>query len=404
MYSKSLIGFFCLVCYFTTIGQSSSVQISGSADAILLDPYIWVFEDTSFLSVLSILALPDSVWEKDNGQLRFGTNKNCWIKVGVNPDKTLDDWSLRMAGKLLMGPGFIRGIDSITCFLFQGGNLVSKVKQGKKVAYQRDKYLSPYNEFAFPISIDKTDPITILLKVNNENSFEYHPLNAMIQNDQISVFRRAATKYESKIWVITGFMLFAFVFHIILFLFTKRVFFGYFLIWLVCTLIASFMTIPSNPIIQVAFPSSPQVGPYLWSIFSSGVWIAFWLFGKSVLETKIRYPRFNKLINYLILFDIVLRLVELYSISDSSFNPMDSPILSILDIGLRVAGMMVCVLIFKKGNSLDKFFSIFAFFGLLTPLVGLLWHLSIIRLSFDPYITGVLFQIVAYSFFDCVQN
>ena len=189
-----------------------------------------------------------------------------------------------------------------------------------------------------------------------------------------------------------------FVYHFLLFLFLRERVYGWFALWLLLAALTQGMTIGLDAAAWLGLQggNSRLVS---WLLIPNSMLFTFWLFGRAFTDSRARYPALDRWMLGLPLLMALQILGELVYVV--GFDP---PVV-FGEVGYHYAGILifaltgcgVAIALLTRPDALARFFGSGALAGSVCIVIGSLWSMRILRVSFDPFGTAILLQIVIYS-------
>jgi signal transduction histidine kinase/DNA-binding response OmpR family regulator len=144
-----------------------------------------------------------------------------------------------------------------------------------------------------------------------------------------------------------------------------------------------------------------RIGFVFWMVFANGVYFLFWFFGRSFIQSKIKFPILDKLIISLATLMIIQIVVAIFVVSTNSIKPNFIVVgyQAEMHVFTNLLGLILSIAIATRKDNFARYFGIGAFIGLGLLLYGSMWAAGWIKYpGFDAHSWGDFSQIVIFSF------
>lgn len=367
-----------------------------------LDKYLMVWEDTTKdFSLDSLQARADlhfQPWERFDQLLH--SSSAYWVKVSLTSQTGLSDWILQFERQYPYTTGWSRGNGKIDVFGFRKNEMLFHKKSGADYRKSEKEIKERWNLGRVRIDLSKNDTIQLITRIEG-TSFGFPPIiNFTLCQKDFENHEWAASSRSFMIRFMLGAVFILLIYHFSLFLYLRRKVYGLFSLWL----FTSFLSL--SMVVDLGIPNEFIIGNYpgirfsLWMLCSNLIWITFWFFGRAFIDTRKRYPVFDKWILGIAGFLLLEMVINLSMISIKKLG-LTSPEMGFHFLFLSICtffGFFLALALAIRKDALARYFGIGAMIATLSTILGGVWQQGLINLSFDPFVWGIFLQIIAYSF------
>ncbi|WP_111685602.1 ATP-binding protein [Winogradskyella tangerina] len=325
-------------------------------------------------------------------------NTTYWGKIYISSKNDLKNWTLHLEDRFIGPPAWTKSNGTVDIFAYDDSGLIFHKKSG--VEYNRSERDVKANWVLNQIGLDEipTNKPTILIIKVRGNQLGYPAyFNLTVRSPEQPFYHQIFQFNNSFNLFMLGVTFIIFLYHLLLFIYSKEKVFLWFSVWLFFCLITHAMTV------GIIIGSFTNFRFPFYMIMTNAIFFSFWFFGRSFIESKKKYPILDRCIlgiSYFLILEIIFTI--LYVVIFNS-----KPIY--LDIGIHfvvlniycVVSLVISILLTIKKDKFAKYFGFGSIIASSFLILGTLWSLGIIspiRNFVDPYATGIFLQIVIYSF------
>jgi signal transduction histidine kinase/DNA-binding response OmpR family regulator len=365
-----------------------------------LSPHLQIAVDSGQnLSVDEFRAMPQAqLISRSQLPKYLDPDKVYWAKLQLKSKADLEDWILDFEDVLANNIVWIRSNGRVDVFGYAGNQLLFHKKTG--INYPQNERDMPQQNWVLnrvKLPLKAGQPVDLYIRVEG-NSFGFFPyFKTTLRAPGFWNNHDFSPRNTVLHWVVFGVILITFIYHLLQFLYSREQVFLWFSLWALLALLTQFMAVGMEA--TYLLPNLPQLRVLLWLTIPGGMLFTFWLFGRVFIDAKHQYPKINKAIWALVsfmVFNIILHLA-LYALG----APMPFTQIGIyywLILVYAASGLILSIVIASRKHTIARYFGAAASVAMLCILLGSMWSLHLVRLTFDPYTWGVLLQVVAYSF------
>ncbi|MEL6837504.1 MAG: ATP-binding protein [Bacteroidota bacterium] len=343
--------------------------------------------------ILHDSSLVFTIQDEETRYLEIGAT--YWGRISVETTESLPGWTLNFEDRLHGLPAWTRSNGQVDVYAFAEGRLLFHLKTG--VEYPRQERAMAGQWMINRVPLDElplNQEVEMVIKIKG-NSIGFPPyFHATIRSPQQPFYHALFAFDESFNLFLLGCTFIIFLYHFLQFLYLRERLFLWFSVWVLfcCLTMAMSVGLIIGSMSQFRYP--------VWLIFASGVLYSFWVFGRSFIKSKEKFPRLDKFM--LLLSGLMLTEVLLTALYVIIFDPQ----IYVTGVGLHyvmlvlfaaLSTVLSILLVFKK-DRFAKYFGFGAMIFSLAILSGGLWSARLISLPFDPYAWGMFLQIVVFSF------
>jgi len=322
-------------------------------------------------------------------------NQTYWGKLRLNALDTLTDWTMHFQDYFIGGPAWGKSNGKIDVYGYHKGGLIFHKKAG--VEYPKQERDIQGKWMLNRISLDDlpiNKVITFVIRVEG-NSLGYPPSFRLSLRSPAQPYYHEIYQPERTFNIFMfGVSFIIFLYHFLQFLYLRQSVFLWFSVWLF------FCTMTMTMSIGHFIGSFHSFRYPIWMIFANGIFVPFWFFGRTFINTKDKYPTIDKLIFYLcIITTIEIFIVALYVI-------VRDPVILLTSVGLHypfllffnLVGFVIASFLLIKKDAYARYFAVGALIGNFAFFIGMLWAMGIVRPPVDPFAWSMFLQIIIYSF------
>lgn len=251
------------------------------------------------------------------------------------------------------------------------------------------KYLPSINRVLF--SIAPGDTQTVYIKINNtlrETAFRMPVVE--LRNANIPVPEHQAT---IPLAVASGIMLILCILSFFFYFFVKDKAYLFFSCYLLFISAHYQILNHETPLIDWLMPEQPFLIVHLWTILTMGSFIFFFLFGRSFMGLPRLSAVTDKLLKWFLVLWCAVIITDIMVLSTTGVHLADVAFFPLFIIALA---FIVRMAFFK--TRLARIFVAGAIWLILFTILGGLWNLGIVKLSFNPWPVGQYGQLLIYCF------
>ncbi|WP_235297828.1 ATP-binding protein [Portibacter marinus] len=325
------------------------------------------------------------------------TSPVYWGRLQVMAKDTLTDWILNLEDRLFYAGAWGRGNGRVDLYAYSDDQLLFHKMSGTNVLNKEKEFPKEWylHKFKFDIPVNKT--VDLYLRVEENQAAVYPFFNVTLRKEGFTHYHPLRNPTIGNQTLLGGAAIVLLIYHLALFFFLKdRVYLTY-SIWL--------FVISMNFFLLDLNYSDPLTSNLIrwrftfWIINSTSNLFFFWLFGKSFVRSKEKFPLLDRfLMAYLTLF--LLQLIVAGFMAFHKFNVEFGSVIFNMKMMAVLAsmGMIFSAVLIFKNDRLARYFGIGSFFGIGFHLLGALWGLGIIQLNFLPFNFGTFILMIAISF------
>ncbi len=318
-----------------------------------------------------------------------------WGRITVETTETLAGWTLNLEDRMQGLPAWTRSNGQVDVYAYTEERLLFHLKTGVEYPKRDRAIAGQWMINKVPLDqLPTNQAVDLLIKVKG-NSIGFPPyFNATIRSPKQPFYHALFAFGESFNLFMLGCTFIIFLYHFLQFLYLRERLFLWFSIWVLfcCLTMAMSVGLIIGSISEFRYP--------VWLTIASGILYSFWVFGRSFIKSKEKFPRLDKFM--LLLSGLMLTEVLLTALYVMIFDPQ----IYITGVGVHyltivsfaaLSTVLSVVLILKK-DRFAKYFGLGAMIFSLAILSGGLWSMGLIPMPFDPYSWGMFLQIVIFSF------
>ena len=365
-----------------------------------VNPYLKVYSDTTGSYTVSQILNDHNIPFTHGDQLprMLKNNVMYWGKLELHPLDSLTGWALHFEDKMIGPPAWTKSNGKIDVYAYTEGRLLFHQKTG--VEYDKAERSNKASWVLNNIELESLPPnqITTLIIRAQGNSIGYPAyFNLSARSPEQPYYHEPYQYHRSFNIFMFGVTLIIFIYFFIQFLYLREPVYFWFSLWLL------FCTVTQAMTIGLIIDSLPRIRYPVWMLSAHGIFFTFWFFGRSFINSKEKFPKLDTFIKGLAFFLLAQILFSIFYVV--AFQPevkFTAPhkfhyvLLNIYTIGSLILSVVLCT----KKDLFARYFGVGSLIGSICLLIGTLWSLGIILPPFriDPYATGILLQIVIYSF------
>lgn len=208
-----------------------------------------------------------------------------WGKLHLITKDSLKGWTLHFEDRMIGPPAWTKSNGKVDVYAYVDGRLIFHKKTG--VEYQKSDRDIVENWVLNRIKIDQlplNKSITLIMKVQG-NSIGYPAyFNLSARSSKQPYYHQIFQFNNSFNIFMFGVTFIIFLYHVLQFIYLRQSIFFWFSLWLLfCTLThAMSIGLIIGDITRYRFP--------VWMLFANGVFFTFWFFGRSFVDSKIKFP------------------------------------------------------------------------------------------------------------------
>ena len=365
-----------------------------------VNPYLKVYADsTDQLTVQQLLQdIPLPHTKGDNLPRLLETNMTYWGKLRIKALDSLSGWTLHFEDSMIGPPAWTKSNGKVDVYAYANRRLLFHQKTG--VDYPRKERATKTSWMLNSISLEDLpiDTVVTLIIKGQGNSFGYPVYFNLSARSPEQPFYHEPYQFHSTFnTFLFGVTFIIFLYFFLQFVYLRERIYFWFSLWLFFCMFTQAMTIGLivGNLAGIRYP--------LWLFASHSIFFSFWFFGRAFIDSKQKFPILDKFIlglAFFVLIEIVV--MSLYVLLFDPETNYTSPsrihyyLLNVYTIGSFVLSIVLTL----KKDLFARYFGVGSLIASLFLIIGTLWSLGIIRPPFrlDPYVTGLFFQIVIYSF------
>ena len=325
-------------------------------------------------------------------------NTTYWGKIYIHSKDDLKHWTLQLEDRFIGPPAWTKSNGTVDIFAYTDSGLLFHKKSG--VEYARSERDMKANWVLNQIRLDDiqtNQPTVLIIKVRGNQLGYPAYFNLTARSPEQPFYHQIFQFNDSFNLFMLGVTFIIFLYHLLLFIYSKEKVFLWFSIWLFFCLITHAMTVGLiiGSFTNLRFPFH--------MIMTNAIFFTFWFFGRSFIESKKKFPFLDRCIlgiSYFLIIEIILTILYVV-IFDTKPVYLDIGIHYIVLNIYCVFSLLISVLLTIKKDRFAKYFGFGSIIASSFLILGTLWSMGIIspiRNFVDPYATGIFLQIVIYSF------
>ena len=365
-----------------------------------LDDFLQVIKDSTHVYTIEDISKDTSlVFTALNEHSKFlDFSSAYWSKIKLKSATKLKGWTLNLEDRRFNNIAWVRGNGKVDVYAIVDGKLLFHKKTGADYKKSERDIKEKWILNRVDIEIPKDKIVTLIIRVQG-NSFGMFPyFNTSLRNAEFQNYHPLFAFHTSFNIFLFGVTFIIFLYHFLQFLYLRQSIFFWFSLWVFLCMITQAMTVGLDT--ELLLGNVPWFRLPLWLIIPNSSIFFFWFFGRSFIQSKEKFPQLDKFmiaLPLLMVLDVVISLV-LITFGDS--------VVFITQVGFHyefmmlysIMGLILAVIIAFKRDNLARYFGIGAIIATSFALLGCLWSVRFIRLSFDPFIWSVFLQVITYSF------
>ncbi|MGB3606724.1 MAG: ATP-binding protein [Psychroserpens sp.] len=365
-----------------------------------LEDYLRVVEDKSqnfhpedILSDSTLNFEPSKTLPK-----RLNLGSTYWGKIKLVVKDSLKGWTLHFEDRHIGLPAWSKSNGKVDVYGFVNGKQILHKKTGveypKKVRDSDSHWaLNQISLQDLPLDV----PVELVIKVQG-NQMGYPPYFNLSARSPDQRHYHQLFQFQNAFNIFFfGVSFIVLLYHVLQYVYLRERVYLWFSIWLLFVTFTLAMTVGF-------FIGSLTMYRYaLWILLANGVFYSFWFFGRSFVQSKLKYPKLDKVIITLpVLLIIEIVLVAIYSVvfnPQTRFTGLGYHYL-ILNIYTFASLILSVVLVLKK-DLFAKYFGVGGLVGNFFLILGVFWGMGKLKefgLNFDPFSMGMFLQIIIFSF------
>jgi len=394
---KQIVSLFILLSCSIGFGQDV-YEIDTTYPVHEIDNYLKVYTDsTESFTKERIFKDASNVYLKGNELPRYlRGHKLVWGKIVLRTGDSLKGWTLHFKDIFIGAPAWIKGNGKVDIYAYANEDLIFHKKTGygynsKERDIAENWVLNRIRLDDFPLNTR----VTLVIRAEG-SKFGYPPLFRLNLRGPSQPYYHEINQFNNSFFIFMfGVTFIILLYHILQYLYLKDAIFLYFSLWvLVCCVT---MLMATGAILD----SVHRFGFVFWMFFANSVYFLFWFFGRSFIQSKIKFPLLDKLIIGLATLMIIEIAIVLFLVLFSLASP------SFLDVGfhaefqviMNILGLILSIAIASRKDNFARYFGIGASIGLMLLVFGSMWSAGWINYpGFDAHSWGIFAQIVIFSF------
>lgn len=320
-----------------------------------------------------------------------------WGRIDIRTEGDLDGWTLQFEDRKIGLPAWTKGNGKVDVFGYIDSRLIFHKKTG--VEYSKSERDIANKWVLDQISLEDlpiNENVTLIIK-SQGNQMGYAPYFNLTARSPEQPFYHEIYNFRNSFNIFMfGVTFIIFLYHYLQYVYQREKVFFWFSVWLFFCFLTQGMSI------GLILGSFTEFRFEIWALIANGIFYSFWFFGRSFIDSKTKYPVLDKLMKYLAVFLRAEILVIVSGIAIFDFETQQTGVgihYYILNL-YTVVSFIVSILLILKKDLFARYFGIGSLVGCSLFLIGSLWSLGIIKpiKFFDPFSTGILLQIIIYSF------
>lgn len=391
---------FIFLCIYINAHSQSVYKVESKYPVHDVMPNLKIIED--FDNILSArVILQDTTlkfFKRKHFARNLRPNTTYWGKLHLRLEDDLTEWTLNFEDKNIGPPAWTKSNGKVDVFGFMDNTQIFHKKTG--VGYPKRERDTKDNWVLNKVILSELQPyknVTLVIKVSG-NQLGYPPyFNLSLRSPKQAFYHQIFQFHNSFNIFMFGVTFIIFIYHFLQFVYLKEKVFLWFSAWLL------FCTLTQAMTIGFIIGSTTIFRFGLWSLVANGIFYMFWFFGRSFIDSKNKYPLLDKWIlglsSFLIIETIILT-IYVYGFDVE-------PVLQSVGIHNYVIGvytlcsLIISIILVTKKDVFSKYFGFGSIIASIFLIIGNLWSMGVIKFSqtsIDPYVTGMFFQIIIYSF------
>ncbi len=398
LYFKIPIVFFSLFFFATHVQAQQLYEIDTKYAVHELNPYMQVYPDpdNKFETEDILNDTTINYFMGDKLKRGFAGEQVYWGKIKVSTSDSLKGWTLHARDIYIGGPAWNKGNSKVDFFGYVDGELVFHKKAGplypkKERDIAKNWVLNRISMDEFPVN----EEVTLIIHAQG-NSFGFPAFFNIDLRSPTQGYYHQIYQFNNTFNIFMfGVTFIIFLYHVLQYIYLKEGTYLYFSIWLFFCCMTMFMSIGG------ILGNIYMVSYIFWMCIANGIYFVFWFFGRSFIQSRSKFPKIDKLIlglSFLILLEIMIAvfMVTIVGRDPHNFNVgMHYQIMG----ALSIMGVILSIIIAFQKDNFARYFGIGSLIGYLFLTIGSIWSVGIIKgVKFDPYSTGMFFQIIIFSF------
>lgn len=345
-----------------------------------------------------VLNLPDDTFKpREAFGRRLDVHTAYWGRLQLRATKPLQGWVLHIEDQWPNNIAWIRGIGKAEILIFQDGRLIERHLTGADVPRSEKTIKDNWVKGRVPLELEAGNTYTMLVRVEG-NSFGTFPyFNLSLRRPDHQGYYEPSHGVDSFLWFVFGVAFIAFIYHLLLWGYTREKIFGWFSLWLFFCAFSQGMTVGLDT--EYLIGEIPWIRVPLWLLIPNSMLFTFWFFGRSFINSKEKFPVLDKFLvalPSLMIFELIATILYVL---------LGDPMIESTRVGYHyhfitlfsLMGFALAITIALQKDLFARYFGVGAVIATGFVTLGGLWSLGWLNPGFDPYTTGMLFQIVAYS-------
>ncbi|WP_088340468.1 ATP-binding protein [Robiginitalea sediminis] len=364
-----------------------------------LDPFLEVFPDPEGLyTPMAVLQKSTTPPQMGDQLPRYGqVGVLYWGRLRLKAVDSLRGWTLQMEDKWLGPPAWTKSNGEVDVYGYSGGVRIFHKKTGVEVPRQeRDTDL---HWTLNSISLEALPPgesVTLVFRVRG-NSLGYPAyFNLSARAPEYTFYHEPYFFNRSFNIFMFGVTLIIFLYHLLQFLYLREKVIFWFTLWLLFCCITQAMT--AGLVIGSFTRSRFPVQIFI----ANGIFYIFWFFGRAFTDSARKFPVLDRLVlvlTGLIFLEICGAIIALLFLDAQPWMTGVGNHYVFLCIYAVLSALLSIAFLIQK-DRFARYFGVGSLIANLALIVGTLWSMGYIGmpLGFDPYASGILSQIIIYSF------
>ena len=382
----------------TVIGAQPAYPVDPAYPVHPLRPYLEVIPDNGRGLTTDDLRADTTLEWKPSATLgpRLEPGAVYHARITLTTPQPLTDWELHWEDGMHQDIAWIRGNGTVEVSAFAHGALLWRRITGVDVA-TRDLE-GPQILDRIRIDLPTDTDVTLYVTVAG-NSLGIMPnLNMNLRSPEYVTHEPLypfGPLYNAFNFGLTTII---FLYHLLLFLFLRERVYGWFALWLLLAALTQGMTIGLDPATWLGYVGGKS-RLVTWLIIPNSMLFTFWLFGRAFTDSRVNYPRLDR---WMLMLPVLMALQVL---GELIYVVLFDPTVIFTEVGYHYPaiflfasiGCGIAVVLLTRPDPLARFFGAGALTGSAFIVIGSLWSMRLLRVSFDPFGTAILLQIVIYS-------
>ncbi len=320
-----------------------------------------------------------------------------WGKVSVKTNGDLNEWILQSEDRLFYAGAWGRGNGRLDLYAYQNGHLLFHKQSGTNIKSNLKEFPKNWNLHKFKLDIPIKEEIELYFRIEENQAVVYPFFNITVRKEGFTDYHPYQNTTISLQHFIAGAAFFLLVYNFLVFLFTRERIYWHYCIWLL-VIVINFVLVDETLSMYFA-DNLTSMRFTIWLLTSNTLLFAFWYFGQTFIQSKIKYPRLHRIINIYLAIWIVETLIAGFL----AYNKIDVTFGNVF-INMKTKsfilmfGLGLCIYIATLKDNFARYFGIGAGIGIAFFILGTFWALGLIKLNFIPFNIGIHFLFVAFSF------